>query len=115
METNATPYLAYAPGIFFSQLVDMIQFQSNSASNLDKVFQTQMADAIKAMVLAGHGVSWLPFGCVTQDMSQGRLQAIGEPKMKVSVEVRLYKSTTTQNQVIDLLWDQMQVPHIKLI
>jgi LysR family transcriptional regulator, hypochlorite-specific transcription factor HypT len=107
METTTIPYLAYAPGTFFSQVVDMIQFQSKVALNLDKVFQTQMADAIKAMVLAGHGVGWLPLGSVTSEMSLGRLQAIGEPKMRVGLEVRIYRSTTSQSPAIDRLWDQM--------
>jgi LysR family transcriptional regulator, hypochlorite-specific transcription factor HypT len=109
MESVSLPYLAYAPGTFFSQLADMIQFQSNVASSLDKVFQTQMADAIKAMVLAGHGVGWLPLGCVTSEVSQGRLQSIGGPKMQVGLEVRIYRSTALQSPVIDSLWDQISV------
>jgi LysR family transcriptional regulator, hypochlorite-specific transcription factor HypT len=107
IESATIPYLAYAPGTFFSQLVDMIQFQSNVASSLDKVFQTQMADAIKAMVLAGHGVGWLPLGCVTSEVSQGRIQSIGGPKMQVSLEVRIYRSTALQSPVIDSLWDKL--------
>jgi LysR family transcriptional regulator, hypochlorite-specific transcription factor HypT len=109
MESDSVPYLAYAPGTFFSQLVDMIQFQSPIAPSLDKVFQTQMADAIKAMVLAGHGIGWLPLGCVTSEVSQGRIRSIGGPKMRVGLEVRIYRSTNLQNLVIDRFWDQIIV------
>jgi LysR family transcriptional regulator, hypochlorite-specific transcription factor HypT len=107
METATIPYLAYAPGTFFSQVVDMIQFQSNVSPSLDKVFQTQMADGIKAMVLTGHGVGWLPLGSVTSEVSQGRLQSIGGPNMRVGLEVRVYRSTDLQNPAIDRLWDQI--------
>jgi LysR family transcriptional regulator, hypochlorite-specific transcription factor HypT len=107
METATIPYLAYAPRTFFSQVVDMIQFQSNIAQSLDKVFQTQMADAVKAMVLAGHGVGWLPLGCVTSEVSQGRIRSIGGQKMQVGLEVRIYRSTALQSSVIDSLWDEL--------
>jgi LysR family transcriptional regulator, hypochlorite-specific transcription factor HypT len=107
MGSVSVPYLAYAPGTFFSQLVDMIQFQSNVAPSLDKVFQTQMADAIKAMVLAGHGIGWLPSRCVTPEVLQGRIRSIGEPKMAVGLEVRIYRSTVLQSSAIDRLWDQI--------
>jgi LysR family transcriptional regulator, hypochlorite-specific transcription factor HypT len=60
----------------------------------------------KAMVLAGHSVGWLPLGCVTSEMSQGRLQAIGEPTMKVGLEVRIYRSTALQSPLIDSLWSE---------
>jgi LysR family transcriptional regulator, hypochlorite-specific transcription factor HypT len=113
MESVSVPYLTYAPGTFFSQLADMIQFQSNVAPSLDKVFQTQMADAIKAMVLAGHGVGWLPLGCVTSEVSQGRIQSIGGPKMQVGLEVRIYRSTALQSPVIDSLWDQIGASLLK--
>jgi hypothetical protein len=59
------------------------------------VFQTQIAEAIRATVLAGHGV--------------GRLQVIGHSNMKEGLEVRVYRSTTLQSPVIDLLWDQIFV------
>jgi LysR family transcriptional regulator, hypochlorite-specific transcription factor HypT len=85
----------------------------NVALSLDKVFQTQIAEAIRATVLAGHGVGWLPFGRVTSEVSQGRLQVIGHSNMKEGLEVRVYRSTTLQSPVIDLLWDQIVVRLLK--
>jgi LysR family transcriptional regulator, hypochlorite-specific transcription factor HypT len=106
-QSKPQPYLAYAPGTFFSQVVDMIQFQCRVSSVLDKVFQTQMAEGIKAMVLAGHGIGWLPVGCVQAEVSQGRMLAIGSPDMRVGLEVRMYRAAVPQTTVLDRLWEQM--------
>jgi DNA-binding transcriptional LysR family regulator len=54
---------------FLSQLVDMLQFQSSVTLDLVKIFQTQMAAAIKEMVLMGHGVGWLPESCAAAEPS----------------------------------------------
>jgi LysR family transcriptional regulator, hypochlorite-specific transcription factor HypT len=102
--TEPVPYLAYAPGTFFAQLVDRLQFQSNSELKLEKIFQTQMAEAIKAMVLAGHGVGWLPASCVSLEMSQGRIRPIGNSTLSTKLEVRVYRSATHHTPVVDLLW-----------
>jgi LysR family transcriptional regulator, hypochlorite-specific transcription factor HypT len=98
------PYLAYSPGTFFSQLVDTLHFQSSVTLNLEKIFQTQMAEAIKAMVLAGHGIGWLPTSCIAAELSQGRIKSIGGQLLGTKLEVRIHRTATTHAPVIDAIW-----------
>jgi LysR family transcriptional regulator, hypochlorite-specific transcription factor HypT len=98
------PYLAYSPGTFFSQLVDTLHFQSSVTLNLEKIFQTQMAEAIKAMVLAGHGIGWLPTSCIAAELSQGRIKSIGSQLLGSKLEVRIHRTATPHAPVIDAIW-----------
>jgi LysR family transcriptional regulator, hypochlorite-specific transcription factor HypT len=61
---------------------------------------------IKGMVLAGHGIGWLHLGCLTSEVSQGQLQALGGPKMRAGLEVRIYRSTALHSLLIDSLWEE---------
>ena len=108
LDSTQVPYLAYAPGTFFSQLVDMLHFQAYGSLRLQKVFQTQMAEAVKAMVLAGHGVGWLPLSCVSAELEQGRIRAIGGSALRTHVEVRIYRSATLHSLLVESLWERIQ-------
>jgi LysR family transcriptional regulator, hypochlorite-specific transcription factor HypT len=101
------PYLAYAPGTFFAQVVDMLHFKSRATLPLEKIFQTQMAEGIKAMVLAGHGVGWLPSGCVSAETAQGHLKAIGDEALRTGLEIRIYRASIPQNAAIEALWKHL--------
>ena len=50
------PYLGYAPGAYLGQMVDMILKQSSTPIHFDRVYETDMAEGLKAMALEGHGI-----------------------------------------------------------
>ncbi|MFI4928383.1 MAG: LysR family transcriptional regulator, partial [Burkholderiales bacterium] len=43
------PYLGYAPGAYLGQLTDLLLKQSGMAIHLDRVYETDMAEGLKAM------------------------------------------------------------------
>ncbi|MCC9039084.1 LysR family transcriptional regulator, partial [Neisseria gonorrhoeae] len=43
------PYLGYAPGAYLGRMVDLILKQSSTAIHLDRVYETDMAEGLKAM------------------------------------------------------------------
>src|SRR5207244_3220865 len=51
------PYLGYAPGAYLGRVVDLILKQSSTAIHLDRVYETDMAEGLKAMALEGHGIA----------------------------------------------------------
>lgn len=52
------PYLGYAPGAYLGMVVDLILKQSNTAIHLDRVYETDMSEGLKAMALEGHGIAF---------------------------------------------------------
>lgn len=67
------PYLAYAPGAYLGQLTERLLQQASVPSRLERVYETDMAEGLKAMALAGHGVAFLPHSAVARELEAGRL------------------------------------------
>jgi DNA-binding transcriptional LysR family regulator len=63
-----------------------------------------MSEALKAMVVAGHGVGWLPESCVTDELRDGKLVSAGPTAWTTSLEVRLHRSASSSKQVVAELW-----------
>ncbi len=74
---HAIPLLAYSPGTYLAHVVEMILLGANARCYFDRSFDTQMSEALKAMIVEGHGMGWLPESCVTQEKAQGLLVAAG--------------------------------------
>ncbi len=88
------PYLGYASGAYLGQMVDVMLKESQTAMHLDRVYETDMAEGLKAMALAGHGVAFLPHSAVVQELAAGRLvsaKPLAEPGLQVTMDVRVYR------------------------
>lgn len=91
------PYLGYAPGAYLGQVVDLILKQSPTAIHLDRVYETDMAEGLKAMALEGHGVAFLPYSAVKKDLRAKKLvsalpaDATEVASMQASMDVRVYR------------------------
>lgn len=85
------PYLGYAPGAYLGQMVDMILKQSDIAIHFDRVYETDMAEGLKAMALEGHGIAFLPYSAVEKELRARRLVSAvpeGLPPMQITMDVR---------------------------
>jgi DNA-binding transcriptional LysR family regulator len=88
------PYLGYAPGAYLGRITELILKESNTAIHLARVYETDMAEGLKAMAVEGHGVAFLPRSAVQRDMKAGRLVsaiADGSDKWQLSMDVRAYR------------------------
>ena len=88
------PYLGYAPGAYLGQMVDLILKQSGTAIHFDRVYETDMADGLKAMALEGHGIAFLPHSAVKKELRAKRLVSAVPPDIKgleITMDVRAYR------------------------
>jgi DNA-binding transcriptional LysR family regulator len=88
------PYLAYAPGAYLGQMVDLILKQSAMPIHFDRVYETDMAEGLKAMALEGHGVAFLPHSAVKKDLRAKKLVSAmpaGTQDLQITMEVRAYR------------------------
>jgi DNA-binding transcriptional LysR family regulator len=56
------------------------------------------------MVVAGHGVGWLPESCVSDELREGKLVVAGPASWATSLDIRLYRSATSPKPLVDELW-----------
>ncbi len=88
------PYLGYAPGAYLGQMVDMILKQSSTPIHFDRVYETDMAEGLKAMALEGHGIAFLPFSAVKKELLSKRLVSAlpdAMASMQITMDVRAYR------------------------
>jgi len=86
------PFLSYAAGAYLGRLVELIVKLSPSPLNLEAIYETDMAEGLKAMALEGHGLAFLPGSSVKKELKSKRLvRAAGPGEWEVSMEVRIYR------------------------
>ena len=84
------PYLGYAPGAYLGRVVDMLLKQSPTAIHLNRVYETDMAESLKAMALEGHGIAFLPFSAVKKELRAKKLVSAGL-NLEMVMQVRIYR------------------------
>lgn len=86
----AVPFLAYGGGAYMAGLVERLL--PSEGSSLDPVYETDMAEGLKAMALAGHGVAFLPASSVRDELRSHRLVRAAEAgRFELSMAIRIYR------------------------
>ncbi|MEO7159493.1 MAG: LysR substrate-binding domain-containing protein [Polaromonas sp.] len=88
------PYLGYAPGAYLGRIVDLILKQAGTAIHLDRVYETDMAEGLKAMALEGHGIAFLPLSAVKKELRSKKLVSAGS-HLEMTMDVRVYRERPT--------------------
>jgi len=88
------PYLGYAPGAYLGRLVDLLLKQSRTAIHLDRVYETDMAEGLKAMAMEGHGIAFLPSSAVEKELRAKKLVSAmtpDTPELALKLDIRAYR------------------------
>jgi len=85
-------FLSYGSGAYLGRLVELLVKQAPTPFNLDPIYETDMAEALKAMAIEGHGLAFLPASSVRKDLRARRLVAGAPPGVcELTMEVRIYR------------------------
>lgn len=88
----AVPFLSYAPGAYMAGLVDIILKRSENVPHLATVYETDMAEGLKAMALEGHGLAFLPESSVRREVRSRRLVPAAPTGLyEITMDVRIYR------------------------
>lgn len=106
------PFLSYAAGAYLGRLVELIVKDADCALNLDAIYETDMAEGLKAMALEGHGLAFLPASSVQKELASGRLMPAAAPgAFSVSMELRIYRERPELSRRLKpasaALWDYL--------
>ncbi len=75
-------------------MTELILKEAAEAVHLERVYETDMAEGLKAMALEGHGVAFLPYSAVRGELESGRLVSAvpeGTSGFQMDMEVRAYR------------------------
>ncbi len=108
---KSAPYLAYASGAYLSRVVDFLLNDIKTTVHLNRVYETDMAESLKAMALEGHGVAFLPLSAVQKEVREQKLVQVrlpSGPSLEVAMEIRAYREKPQafhpSHEMADLLW-----------
>ena len=88
----AVPFLGYASGAYMARLVEVILKQAGEPLHLEPIYETDMAEGLKAMALEGHGLAFLPHSSVRKELRAKRLVAAApDGEQQLTMEVRIYR------------------------
>ncbi|MCC7151506.1 MAG: LysR family transcriptional regulator [Rubrivivax sp.] len=109
----AVPFLGYAPGAYMARLVDVILKQAQPTPLLEKVYETDIAEGLKAMALEGHGLAFLPISSVQRELDEGRLvRAAASGSFELTMDIRAYRArpgtTRHTKPLAAALWDFLE-------
>jgi len=106
------PFLSYASGAYLGRLVEGIVQQAGppGALGLAPIYETDMAEGLKAMALEGHGLAFLPHSLVKRELKARRLvPAAGPGAYSLTMEVRIYRERPEMARrakpAVQALWD----------
>jgi DNA-binding transcriptional LysR family regulator len=91
------PFLAYASGAYLGLVVESVLKRTDDLSQLDRVYETEMSEGLRAMAIEGQGVAFLPASGVQGELARHRLIAVpGAPV--IDLEVRVYRQKPAAHQ-----------------
>ena len=96
------PLLQYSRGSFLGLLTVMAQGQEGTPETyVAHTDDGSMAEALKFMAVAGHGLAWLPRSLVEAELASGALKVMGP---ELPMEIRLYRSASRSRPLMDTVW-----------
>lgn len=106
-----TPVLGYQASSGLGRLVQAcLRPQLQAATGLHTVFTAHHAVVLKAMVLEGKGLAWLPRSLIESDLQAGGMAVVGDADWSVPLAIRLYRQPTPMTASAEGLWALLTSP-----
>lgn len=102
--TDSVPYLAYAATLALGRLVADHLANHPQAPLLRRVVECDSADALLEYALQGLGVAWLPWSLVAAACKSGQLAAVGDARLAVGFDVRLFRPKRRLSALAEAVW-----------
>lgn len=108
-QAHPLPYLGYAPGAYMGRAVEQLLKASATPVHLDRIYETDMSEGLKAMALEGHGIAFLPASAVRRELRSKRLVSAGEG-LETTLDIRLYRErpgTRKAKASVEAFWNDL--------
>jgi DNA-binding transcriptional LysR family regulator len=95
-------HVSYQKSSFFGQLIAGAMAERLPTEN--RVHVGSMSVGLKAMVMAGWGLAWVPESLVAGELASGSLTRAGGVEWDIEVEIRLYRSRDNRRPIVERIW-----------
>lgn len=98
------PLLAYSPDSFLGSVLDTMFRERKRSQQFRWVYENSFAEALKAMAVAGFGLTWLPMNSVQPELASGRLVRAGPAGWDLIFDIRLFRAADRGRPATEQLW-----------
>ncbi|MEH6446510.1 MAG: LysR family transcriptional regulator [Oceanospirillaceae bacterium] len=100
--------LSHTPESFFGQLVaSQCLAKLPTTITLKHRYQSSLSEALKALVLKGKGIAYLPRSIITQELADQQLVQIADHLPSIDLQISLYRLKYSQSIPAKLFWQQL--------
>jgi LysR family transcriptional regulator, hypochlorite-specific transcription factor HypT len=104
-QEQPVPMLAYSPNSFLGSELDKMLGESERPHHFRCIYENSFAEALKAMAVAGFGLTWLPTKSIEGELATGRLLRAGPESWDLKLEIRLFRAVDRTRPAVDRLWE----------
>jgi LysR family transcriptional regulator, hypochlorite-specific transcription factor HypT len=97
------PLMAYAPGTFPGNAVEMLLLNVSRPCAPQRVYETHPPEAVNTIVVAGNVLGWLPENSIAREMRVTSMTIARGEQWTTQLEIRVYRSSDTQSAAADEL------------
>lgn len=105
---EALPYLAYSEFSFSGKVV--APMSALVARRLQPVYENNLSESLKALVLKDAGLAWLPELAIRQELARGELVRVGDGPLLAELQIVVYRTRQKVNEVVRAMWDLLCAP-----
>ncbi|WP_282093215.1 LysR family transcriptional regulator [Epibacterium ulvae] len=100
--------LSYGSASALKALVDATLRTHLDGPKILVVNRSALANSVKAMILEGFGLGWLPQALCQQELDSGALQIVGDKSHISQLEIRLYRDRENKKSTLNNLWERLR-------
>lgn len=105
------PYLGYSTSAYLGRMTDIALNQGRTRAHLHRMCESDMAEGLRKLVLAGHGLAFLPDSVARDDVTAKRLVRL-PGGWEVEMEIRAYRERPTlarpARRRVEQLWQLLE-------
>lgn len=102
------PYIGYSPGSALTNLINKHTTSLESPVHLKTIIETGTAETIKAFVLTGFGLAWLPRHSIVKELADGSLSELGDTRHRIPFSIELFRCTANTSPDVILPWEKLK-------
>lgn len=100
------PLIAYAQRAYFADLFEHVLSRSDDRPAYRMAVQCDMSDVLKEVIVAGHGVGWLPESAV-DPASAALIAPLGGPDWALPLDICAFRPRRALGPQVDALWQAL--------
>ncbi|MFT6167928.1 MAG: DNA-binding transcriptional LysR family regulator [Celeribacter sp.] len=100
--------LSYGIASALHAVVDHMLRKGGDGAKMLTVNRSALAISVKAMIMEGFGMGWLPYELCKNELADGTMVRLGDDSHLGHLEVRLYRDKENDKPTLRKLWAKMQ-------